>query len=81
MKIYCNVCNKHRKLKNPKISYIQKKALDLRIVYGKCGNEYEKIFKDDDSIEILKILDLITNIEEYENISKYIIMSEEIVSQ
>ena len=27
MKIYCNVCDKYRKFKNPKISYIFKKTL------------------------------------------------------
>ena len=37
------------------------------------------IFKEEDSIEILKILGLITNIEEYQKL--YIIMSEENISQ
>ena len=60
MKIYCNVCNKYRKSKNPKISC-------LSIVFRKCGHEYKKIFKEEEeSIEILKILDLIVNIEEYQ---------------
>ena len=45
IKIYCNVCNKYRKSKNPKISYIFKKTLSLCIVYSKCGNEYKEIFK------------------------------------
>ena len=66
MKIYCNFCNKYRKFKNPKISYFLKKSLDLSIVYSKCGHEYKKIFKEEDLIEILKILILITNIEEYQ---------------
>ena len=37
-----------------------------------------KIFKEEESIEILKILDLIINIEEYQ---KSIIMTEENISQ
>ena len=45
--MYCNVCNKHRKFKNPKILYIQKKKkLSLSIVYSKCGHEYKIIFKE-----------------------------------
>ena len=43
--MYCNVCNKYRKSKKPKISYILKKVSSLSIVYNKCGHEYEKIFK------------------------------------
>ena len=39
------------KFKNPEISYICKKALDLSIVYSKCGHEYKKIFKEEDSIK------------------------------
>ena len=37
MKIYCNVCNKYKKFKNPKMSYIFKKTLSLSIVYSECG--------------------------------------------
>ena len=33
-----------------------------------CGSEDEKIFKEEESIEILKILGLINNIEKYQNI-------------
>ena len=70
MKIYCNVCNKYRKSKNIKV-YIFKKALRLFIVYSKCSHEYEKIFEEE-SIEILKILCLITNIEEYQKICNHV---------
>ena len=35
---------------------------------NKCGSEDKKIFKDEESIEILKALGLITNIEEYQKI-------------
>ena len=68
MKIYCNVCNKYRKFKNPKILYIFEKTFVLYIFYSKCGHEYTKIFKEEESIEILKILRLIINIEEYQKI-------------
>ena len=71
MEMYCNICNKYRKFKNPKISYISKEE-DLSIVYSKCGNEYIKIFKKEDSTEILKILAVITNIEEYQKLSKHV---------
>ena len=67
--IYCIVCDdKCRKLKKPKISYIFIKTLGLSIVYSKCGHGCKKIFKEEESTEILKILDLITNIEEYQKI-------------
>ena len=44
--MYCNVCNKYRKFKTTKTSYIFKKTLCLSIVYSKCGYEYEMIFKE-----------------------------------
>ena len=41
-----------------------KKTLCFSIVWSECNNEYEKkIFKEKESIEILKIIDLIANIE------------------
>ena len=45
--MYCNVCNKYRKSKKTKISYIFKKTLSLSIVYIKCGYKYEKICKEE----------------------------------
>ena len=69
MKIYCNVCNEYRK--SEKI-YIFKKALSLCIVYSKCGHECKKIFKEEDSIEILKLLSLITNLEEYHKLWNHV---------
>ena len=42
MKIYYNVCNKYRKFKNLKMSYIFKETLGLSVVYSKCGHEYKK---------------------------------------
>ena len=51
-----------KSLKYPRL----KKTLDFYFVYGKCGHEYKKIFKEEESIDILKFLGLITNIEEYQ---------------
>ena len=62
------ICFKYRKIENPKISYLLEKTLVLSIICSKCKDEDEKIFKEEDSIEILKILDLINNIEEYQKI-------------
>ena len=53
-------------LKKTKISYIFKKC--LCIIYIKCSHEYKKIFKKEESIEILKILGSISNTEEYQKI-------------
>ena len=39
--MYFNLCNKHRKFKKAKTSYIFKKASSLSIVYNKCGNKYK----------------------------------------
>ena len=72
MKIYCSVCNKYRKSKNPKISHIFEKTLDLSIVYSKCGHGHKTIIKEEESIEILKILGLNTNIEEYQKIYNHV---------
>ena len=70
--MYCNVCNKYRKFKKNKTSYIFKKALSLSVVYSKCGHECEKIFKEEESVEILRILGLINNIEEHQKIYNYV---------
>ena len=45
MKLYCNVCNKYRKSKKSKISYIFEKTLSLFIPYSKCDHEYKKYLK------------------------------------
>ena len=55
-KIYCIKCNKYRSFKNTKISYTFEKTLVLSIIYRnsciKCGNNDERIFKAEISIEI-----------------------------
>ena len=59
-------------LKKTKISYTFRKTLNHSIVYSKCGHEYEKIFKEEEPIEILKILGLINNIEEHQKIYNHV---------
>ena len=62
-RIYCVTCGNYRKIQNPKISDLSKKnTLDLSIICSKCENKDEKIFKKEESIEILKILGSIKNI-------------------
>ena len=61
-KLYCLICGKYRKLEKSKISYFLEKTLVLSIICSKCKNEDEKIFKEEESSEILKILGLIENI-------------------
>ena len=70
-KLYCVICNKYRKFEKPKILYLLEKILVLSIICSKCKNEDEKIFKEEESIEILKILGLINNIEEYQKIQNH----------
>ena len=48
-------------LENLKYKF-SKKTLVLFIIYSKYKNEAKKIFKEEESIEILKILALIKNI-------------------
>ena len=43
------------------MSYILFKKIKFFIVYSKCGHECEKIFKEEELIEALKILALINN--------------------
>ena len=61
-KLYCVICGKYRKFEKPKISYIFEKTLILSIICSKCKNEDEKVFKQEEWIWILKILDLIEKI-------------------
>ena len=61
-KIYCVICSKYRNFEKPKISYVLEKKLVLPIICSKCKNKDEKLLKEEESIEILKILGLIKNI-------------------
>ena len=55
----CVICGNYKKSKNLKISYIFEKTLVLSIICSKCENDNEKIFKEEEPIEILKIIGLI----------------------
>ena len=63
-KMYCVVCGKYRKFKNPKVYIFEKEILS--IICSKCGSKEEKIFKEEQLIEIVNFLDLINNIEKYQ---------------
>ena len=60
-KLYCVICGQYRKFEKPKTSYLLEKALVLSIICSKCKNEGKKLFKEEESIEILKILGLNEN--------------------
>ena len=60
-KVYCVICGKFRKFEKPKISYLLEKTLVLSIISSKCKNEDKKLFKEEESIEILKLFGLIEN--------------------
>ena len=62
IKNYIVIFGKYRKFEKPKISYFLKKTLVLSIICSKCRNEDEKIFKEEKSIEVIKILGSIENI-------------------
>ena len=65
IKLYCIICRKYRKFEKPKILYVlEKETLVLSIICSKCKTEAEQIFKEKESIWILKVLDVINNIEE-----------------
>ena len=47
------------------MSYLIEKTLVLSIICSKCKKEDEKVFKEEDSTEIIKILGLFYNIKKY----------------
>ena len=61
-KLYCVIYGKYRKFEKPKISYLLEKKLVFSIICSKSNNEHEKIFKEVESIEILKFFSLIENL-------------------
>ena len=61
-KLYCVICGKYRKCKNPKISYIFEKTLVFSFICSKCKNKDQKMFKKQKLFEILIVLRLIENI-------------------
>ena len=60
-KLYCIICGNYRKFETSKI-YILEKTLVFSIICSKGKIEDETIFKEKESIEILKILGLMENI-------------------
>ena len=56
------ICGKYRTFEKPKISYFLQKTIVLSIISSKSKNEDEKLFEDEESINILKILVLIENL-------------------
>ena len=52
-KLYCVICGKYRKSEKPKISHLLQKTLVLSVICSKCKNEGKKLFKIEESIEIL----------------------------
>ena len=61
-KLYWVICCKYGKFEKLKIWFISEETLVLSIICSKCKNDVKKIFKEGESIEILKILGLIENI-------------------
>ena len=59
MKKSSTECKKYKEFKRFEISYIFNKTLLLFSICNKCGRENEKVFKEEESIEILKFFGLI----------------------
>ena len=62
-KLYCVICSQYRKVGKPKIFYVLERASALSIICRKGKNKDKQLFKEGESIEILKILGLIENIQ------------------
>ena len=60
-KLSCVICGKYRKLEKSKILYLLENTLALSVICSNWKNKDEKIFKVEQSIEILKIIGLIEN--------------------
>ena len=54
-------CNKYKKFKNTAISYIFNKTLVLPIIWSNCDSNDDNIFKEEEYIDIFKILGVINN--------------------
>ena len=61
-KLYFVICGKYRKFQKSKMSCLLEKILILSVISSKCKNEDEKLLKEEEQVEILKILALIENI-------------------
>ena len=58
---YIISCN-YTKFEKPKISHLLERTLVFSIICSRCKNEDETLFKEEESIEILKILGLLVNL-------------------
>ena len=63
---------KYKEFKKSKISYICYKMLPLSNIFNKCRSEDKQLFMKEESIQILKIHCLITNIEGYQKINNHV---------
>ena len=61
-KLYCITCSKYRKFEKLKISYILENTSVVSIICRNCKNIEEKVVKEEESIEILKVPGLIEKI-------------------
>ena len=55
-KIYCLICGKYRKFKNPKISKMSKKTLVLSVISRKCKMKMKKYLKKKNQLRYQKSL-------------------------
>ena len=55
-KLNCAICDKYKKFKNRKTSYIFWKTLVLSIDYSKCDNEDEKYLKKKNQLRYWRFL-------------------------
>ena len=55
-KLNCAICDKYKKFKNRKISYIFLKALVLSIDCSQCNNEDEKYLKKKNQLRYWRFL-------------------------
>ena len=65
-KLYCVFGSNYRKFEKLEVSYLLEKTLVLSIICIKYKNKNGKKIKEEESTEILKILGLINNIEDYQ---------------
>ena len=71
-KVSCTKCKKYKEPKQPEIWYICDKKLLLSSIRDNCKSENEKTFKEEESIEELKILGWINNMKKYQMVEENI---------
>ena len=60
--LYCIISCNYTKFEKPKIAHLLERTLVFSIICSRCKNEDETLFKEEESIEILKILGLLVNL-------------------